>query len=110
MFDYYVYCNESEIESEATRYMYIIRGFDIYEEQQNKSRSCPTRGVDQNLSFRLGISGASERVRIAGLKKSRKLKIYSRKDLGQFKKCECELVAFLKARALLSQAPPSCEQ
>ena len=26
--------------------------------------------------------------------------IYSGKDLGQFKKCECELVAFLKARGL----------
>ena len=39
------------------------RNIRIYEEQQNKSRSCPTRGVDQNLSFRLGISGASERVR-----------------------------------------------
>ena len=68
----------------------------LYEEQQNKSRSCPTCEVDQNLSFGLSISGASERVRIASKFSTMPWsKIYSGKDLGQFKKCE--LVAFLKA-------------
>ena len=50
---------------------------------------CEVISVIRNFAMTfLGISGA---------KKSRKLKIYSRKDLGQIKKCECELVAFLKA-------------
>ena len=55
----------------------------LYEEQQNKSRSCPTRGVDQNLSFGLSISEASERVRIASKFSTMPCsKIYSGKDLG----------------------------
>ena len=52
--------------------------------------------MDQNLSFGLSISGASERVRIASKFSTMPWsKIYSGKDLGQFKKYE--LVAFLKA-------------
>ena len=31
---------------------------------KTKSRSCPTRGMDENLSFRLSFSGAFEHVRI----------------------------------------------
>ena len=31
---------------------------------KTKSRSCPTRAVGENLSIRLSISGASERVRV----------------------------------------------
>ena len=58
------------------------------------------RGVDKNLSFGLAISGACAHRRLEKSQLTRKLKIYSGKDLGQFKKCECELVAFLKARGL----------
>ena len=55
---------------------------DLYEEQQNKSRSCPTRGVDQNLSFCLGISGASEGVSVCRLEKVPEVKDLLKEGLG----------------------------